>query len=391
MSGEQVDSEGGQELRTLLERDEGERDRIIVRASELAIAGNVVLAAFKAVVGALTGSIAIALDAVNNLSDALSSLITIIGTRLASRPADRRHPFGYGRVEYLSAIVIAAIVLAAGASSLKESVASILDPATPDYSATSLAIVAAAVVAKLLMGRHARSVGRRVSSDALVASGTDASMDAAISATTLAAAFVHLATGARLEGWLGALISVIIFKSGVSMLRETLSKVLGERVDAGVSRRVKEAVESVDGVRGAYDLLLSDYGPQRLQGSVHVEVDDRLAAPQIDALSRAIQSRAFERCGVILTTVGIYATNDSGSEALRDLREGVERIVWSHEHVAQMHGFYANEERHTALFDVIVDFDDPDRMGTYEAIRAECSEAYPDWSFTVGLDSDVSD
>lgn len=366
------------------------RDGTIVRTSVVGIAGNVVLAAFKAVVGLAAGSIAIVLDAVNNLSDALSSVITIVATKLAAKPADHEHPFGYGRIEYLSAVIISAIVMAAGVSSLRESILAVMDPATPDYTPVSLVIVAAAVVVKVVLGRYVKSVGERVNSGSLVASGTDAMSDAVLSAATLVAAFVYLAFGLKVEGILGVVIAVVIIKSGIDMLREALSQILGERVDSELSKGIKKCVEAEPGVNGAYDLTLSDFGPDRLQGSIHIEVNDTMDAAQIDGLTRRIQRDVFEQCGVIITTVGIYSTNTSDSKAVA-IRQRCAKIVWSHEHIVEMHGFYVDEGAKSVRFDVVVAFDAPDRRAIVDDIVRQCEQAYPGWQFMVVLDSDVSD
>ncbi|MBQ1791104.1 MAG: cation transporter, partial [Oscillospiraceae bacterium] len=170
----------------------GSREKTIIRTSIIGIVANVFLAAFKAAVGLMSHSIAIVLDAVNNISDAGSSLITIIGTKLAGMEPDKKHPFGYGRIEYLSAMIISVIVLYAGITSFVESVKKILHPETPDYTPVSLIIVAVAVVVKILLGRYVKRVGERVNSDSLINSGKDAMLDAVISASTLAAAVIFL-------------------------------------------------------------------------------------------------------------------------------------------------------------------------------------------------------
>lgn len=217
---------------------ETNRDKIIIRTSIIGILANVLLASFKAVIGVLTNSIAVTLDAVNNLSDAASSVITIVGTKLAGREPDRKHPFGYGRIEYLSAMIISIIVLYAGITSFTESVKKIIHPETPDYSTISLIIIAVAVVVKIVLGRYVKGVGEKVNSDSLVNSGEDATLDSIISASTLAAAAVYLLAGIRLEAWLGAIISVVIIKSGIEMLRDTLSEILGERADADLAKAI---------------------------------------------------------------------------------------------------------------------------------------------------------
>ena len=160
------------------------REKIIVRTSILGILANVVLAGFKAIIGIFSHSIAILLDSVNNLTDALSSVITIVGTKLAGKPADRQHPFGHGRAEYLSALVISVIILYVGITSLVESVKKILEPQIPDYTSHTFIIVGAAVIVKISLGLFVKSTGKRVNSDSLVASGQDALMDSVISIST---------------------------------------------------------------------------------------------------------------------------------------------------------------------------------------------------------------
>jgi len=366
------------------------RDRVIVRTSVIGILANVALAVFKAAVGILSHSIAIVLDAVNNLSDAASSVITIVGTRLAGRAPDRKHPFGYGRIEYLTATVISMIVLYAGVTSFVESVKKILHPEQPEYGAASLVIVAAGVAVKILLGRYVKGVGKRVDSASLVNSGEDATLDSIISASTLAAAVLYLSTSISLEAWLGAVISVIIIRSGVGMLRETLSRILGERADPELARAIKETVCSFPDVSGAYDLVLNDYGPDAFNGSVHIEVPDTCSAEQLDAMLREITMEVFRRHHVILTAIGVYSVNTHDDDAI-EAREKVRSIAFSQEHVLQMHGFYLNREKKTLRFDLVVSFDAPDRREVYRAVCEQVQAAYPDYTLEAALDTDFSD
>ena len=366
------------------------RDGLIVRTSLIGIAANVFLAAFKAAVGILAGSIAVVLDAVNNLSDAFSSLITIIGTKLASRKPDAKHPYGYGRIEYLSATLISVIVLYAGITSLTESVKKIINPEVPDYSAASLIIIAAGVIVKVLLGRYVKSVGEKVNSDSLINSGEDATLDSIISASTLAAALLFMWKGISLEAWLGAAISAVIIKSGCEMLSDMLSRMLGERVDGELSKEIKATVCEADGALGAYDLFLHDYGPDRMMGSVHVEVPDTMSADELDVMTRRIQKAVYEKHHVIMTAVGIYSRNTKNDEASK-IYENVRRIVSAYEHVLQIHGFYCSTQDRKIRFDVVVDFKAPDRNEVWQSVIKDVREAYPDYDIAVALDSDTSD
>lgn len=369
---------------------EASRDQIIVRTSIVGIAANVLLAAFKAAVGVLSNSIAIVLDAVNNLSDALSSVITIVGTKLAGKPADRKHPLGYGRIEYLSAMIISVIVLYAGISSFTESVRKIVHPEKADYSAYALIIVAVAVAVKILLGRYVKGVGVKVNSDSLINSGEDATLDSIISASTLAAAAIYITTGLSLEAWLGAVISVVIIKSGIEMLRDTLSQILGQRADSSLTRQIKEIITSFDGVNGAYDLILHDYGPDRYQGSVHIEVPDTWTADAIDRTERAVAAKVYRETGVLLTGIGIYSMNTKDDEAHR-MQNAVTRAVMGTEHVIQIHGFYVDMLQKQMRFDIIVDFAAEDRKAVYREAVDKVQALYPDYQLTVIMDSDISD
>lgn len=366
------------------------RDRTIIRTSIIGILANVLLAAFKAVVGLTSNSIAIVMDAVNNLSDAASSIITIVGAKLAGKEPDRKHPFGHGRAEYLSAMIIGVLVLYAGITAFVESVKVILHPETPDYSTASLLIVAVAVVVKVVLGRYVKHVGQQVNSDSLINSGEDATLDSVISASTLIAAALYLWLGISVEAWLGAVIAAIIIKSGYEMLQETLSKILGERADAQLARDIKRTVASHPMVHGVYDLVMHNYGPDAYHASVHIEVPDTMTALDIDQLIRAITIDVYQKHHVALTAVGVYAFNTQDLEAIA-VRGKVFKLVTENPYVLQMHGFYLNKAEKTLRFDFVVSFDAPDRRKVYEEVCAAVQQAYPDYQLQIAMDTDFSE
>ena len=356
------------------------REKEIIKVSIIGIIANIFLAAFKAAIGTLTNSIAITLDAVNNLSDVLSSIITIIGTRIAGRKPDKEHPLGHGRVEYLSAGLIAMIVLYAGITSLVESVKKIINPSEPEYTNIALIIVAVAVVVKLLLGSYVKSKGKKLNSDSLIASGEDARLDAVISASTVVAALIYIFSGISLEAYLAALISLVIIKAGYEMISETLSQIIGKRMDKEVIEKLKATVMEFDDVFGVYDVVLHNYGPDTLIGSLHIEVLDTYTAGELDELERKIMKAAYD----------VYARNSKDDRAKKDF-EKVRHLVMSHEYVLQMHGFYINYEEKIMNFDIILDFDSPDRNEEYMHILSDVQEAFPDFAIGITLDLDVSD
>ena len=366
------------------------REKTIVRTSIIGIVANVFLAAFKAVIGLAANSIAIVLDAVNNISDAGSSLITIIGTKLAGREPDKKHPFGYGRIEYLSAMIISVIVLYAGVTSFTESVKQIIHPETPDYSTLSLIIVGVAVVVKIVLGRYVKSIGKKVNSDSLVNSGEDATLDSVISASTLVAAAIFLIFGVSLEAWLGAVISLVIIKSGVEMLKDTISQILGEKNDPELAREIKKTVTSFPGVHGAYDLVLNNYGPDAWNGSIHIEVPDTYSADQLDRLLRNIQTTVYKEHQVILTAIGVYSMNTKDEEVIAAQKK-VREIVFAHPYVRQMHGFYLVKEPKTMRFDLVISFDAKDRRAAFAEAVADVQKAFPDYALQTAMDTDFAE
>jgi len=367
-----------------------DRQKIIVRTSIIGIIANIFLAGFKAAVGLLSNSISVVLDAVNNLSDALSSVITIIGAKLSGKPADKKHPLGYGRVEYFSALIIGAIVLYAGITSLVESVKKIIDPQTPDYSVISLIIIAVAVIVKIVLGLYVMKTGKKVNSDSLSASGKDALMDSIISASVLVAAIIYLIWKVSLEAYLGVIISFFIIKAGFEVLRDTVSQILGERVDPDLSRQIKEELCAHPLVDGAYDLLLHAYGPETYTGSVHIEVPHTLTAPELDSLERELTAKIFEKFNIVLTGISVYSINRSDPEIMQ-LHDAVKDYVLSVDNVLQMHGFRFDEESNTVTMDLVISFDEKDRHKLCSMITEQLKEQHPGMEFIITIDTDVSD
>lgn len=366
-----------------------DREKIIVRTSFIGIGANVLLAAFKAIVGLLSHSIAVVLDAVNNLSDALSSVITIIGAKLGAKQPNKKHPLGYGRVEYISSMLVAAIVLYAGITSLVESVKKIFHPEKADYSALTLVIIAVAIVVKLILGAYVKTQGEKVNSGALVASGSDALFDAVLSASVLASAVICLIWNISLEAYVGVIIACFIIKAGVEMMLETLDDIIGQRSDAEITASLRKLICEDEDVRGAYDIILFNYGPNKNYGTVHIELPDTMTVDDVDRITRRIQINVFQKTGVILTGVGVYSYNTTNDEAAK-IRNALQKAVLSNEWAMQMHGFYADTENKTLRYDVVVSFD-IDREQAQSILSELTHKMYPDYAASIVLDTDTSD
>ena len=364
------------------------RDQVIIRTSIIGILANLLLLAFKAFVGIVSNSIAVILDAVNNLSDALSSIITIVGAKLSGKLPDKQHPLGYGRIEYLSAMIVSGIVLYAGITSAVESVKKIIHPEKPDYSTVSLVIIAVAVVVKILLGRYVKAQGKKVNSGSLVASGSDALNDAILSGSVLASAVIFKLTGLSLEPFVGLVISVFIIKSGIEMMKETLDQILGMRADKEVTDRIKAILNEEPQVHGAYDLILHNYGPDRDLASVHIELPDTMTVREVDRLTRKLEAKVYRETGVILTGVGLYSYNTGNDEAARIQNDVRERVL-AHDWAVQFHGFYVDTGARQMQFDVVMSFDIQPKEGL-RILHEEIQRAYPGYSIAIAPDVDVS-
>lgn len=364
------------------------RGRIIVRTSVIGIVVNILLAAFKAAVGITANSIAVLLDAVNNLSDALSSVITVVGAKLAGRKPDKEHPFGHGRIEYLSAMIIAAIVFYAGLTSLWESGKKIIEPEAADYSALSLVIIAVAVIVKIVLGRYFKRQGQAAESGTLEASGADALFDAILSFSVLVSALIYLGTGISLEAYVGVVIAAFIIKSGIDMMRETLNDILGERPDPALVRKIKGLLASEPEIRGAYDLMMNNYGPGRNYASVHIELPDTMSVEEADRLTRHIHDKIFEATGVRLMGVSVYSYNTKDQGAI-PIRKAIYKIVMAHPYALQVHGFYVDRAKKEMRFDVVVRFGN-DLQAILKELHEEVQAAYPDYHILIDPDMDIS-
>ena len=366
-----------------------DRSSQIIRTSWIGIIANVLLAAFKAGVGILASSVAIVMDAVNNLSDALSSVITIIGTKLSQRPADRKHPFGFGRIEYFSAIIIAVIVLTAGITSLIESIKKIIEPTTPSYSTVTLIVIIVAIVVKLVLGQYVKKQGEKLKSDALIASGADALFDAVITLATLVSAGVMLLWNVSLDGILGALISLVIIKAGIEMLASPVNELLGAKISPELLSQIKREVAAFDGVKGVFDIILHNYGPDVQIGSLHINVLDTMDAHQIHGLTRRITEEMFDRHGIIMT-VGVYAVA-TGENQRAQLQQAVMQALAAHEHVVQVHGFYYFEDENRVSVDVVPDLSIHDDAAFIKELIATVQPLVPEHKVSVVIDHNYSE
>lgn len=363
------------------------RGKIIVKTSIIGILTNVFLAVFKAILGVFVNSIALILDAVNNLSDALSSIVTIIGEKFASKSPDKKHPMGYGRIEYLSSMVISALVLYAGITSLVECIKKIINPSQASYTRLSIFIIALAVIVKYILGKYVKKQGEKVNSSALIASGKDSMFDSILSFSVFVSAIIYIVFNISLEAYVGIIISIFMIKAGFEMIGSTIDDLIGHRADSNMVKTLKNIISREEVVIGVYDLALFNYGPNKYYASAHVELEDTMQVDQVDELTRKLQYEIYKKTGIILIALGIYSFNTKNKQA-SEIRNTVEKEILKNNWALQVHGFYADTRTKTMRFDVVLSFD----IKAEEAIKnikKEIKKLYPDYTIQIVADLDL--
>lgn len=364
------------------------RKKIILQTSIGGVLANVLLGVFKIIFGFLSGSFAIIADAVSNFTDALAFVVIIVGTVYSHKNPDRKHPYGYGRFEYMVTLIIAMIVLYAGAEALLETIRLIQQPHAEHYTVVTLTVIIVSIIVKILYGRYTQKQARLVNSISLHASGLEAIYHALISLLTLLAGVVNLLIGIRLDPLASGVIGIFIVAEGIHLLKNALNDLLGQKVSPETAGAIKRTILNFDDVYGAYDLHLHDYGLDRMIGSVHIEVPDTYTADQLDRLQRDITRKVFKEHQVFLTGIGIYSVNTKNDEMCH-LRDDIITMILAHPHVIDVHGFYVHPERKYVSLDVVISFDEKEPQQLFETIQQEVKEAYPMFDFHMGLDLDI--
>ena len=361
------------------------RHKKIIKISIFGIILNVVLVAVKSMIGLVTGSIAMVIDALNNLSDVLSAVITIVGTKLANKKPDKEHPYGHGRIEYLASIIIAILVLLAGLGALNESMNKIIHLTQANYSVISLILIG--IFVKLFFGTYVKKQGKELNSSSLIATGVDAIGDSLIATSTFIGGILSYIWNISIEGYIGIIISLMIIRTAMGILKTTLNQIIGVRADSDTTKKLKHLISSYDDVLGVYDLTLHNYGPNNIIGTVHIEVKDDMKAKDIHKLTRNIIIDIYKKLGITLT-IGIYASSET---KYNYIKEYLNEILKGYKEVLQLHAFYVDEEKNIVSFDLVFDFEEHNPNKIIEEIKNKLKEKYPKYEYIIILDKDYSD
>lgn len=317
---------------------------------------NVLLFLGKLLVGLSVGAVSVVADALNNLTDASSSVITLLGFRLASRPADRNHPYGHARYEYLSGLAVAAFILVIGAELVINSVSRIFSPAPVEISVVSLAVLLCATAVKLWMFFFYRTLGSKIGSTSLKAASIDSRNDVIATGAVLAGCIVNRVWDINIDGWVGLGVAVFIFISGIELAKETVSPLIGKRADPRLVERIGQIILSHDKILGIHDLLLHDYGPGQCFASVHVEMsadEDPLVCHDI---IDDIECDLLEQLNVHL--VIHYDPVVTDDREWNDLRCAVKEIVEQVDPALSIHDFrmVKGAEQTKLVFDLAIPY-----------------------------------
>ena len=367
--------------------DANERRKKIIGVSIIGIVANLLLGVLKAVLGLLSGSIALISDALNNITDSSSSLITIVGTKLAAKAPDKQHPFGHGRTEYLTSLLIGGIVFLTGFQSLISSVKAVFNKEDINTDITTVIIIIATIAAKILLGTFTENSGKKLNSTALIASGADAKNDAVVSVVTLISSILYMFAKISVDGIAGVIISVFILKTAYEVLSDTIKKLLGERVDGEIVRGIKDIVRNTEGVINCFDLILNDYGPDFYTGSINVEIEDDRSIGEMYPILHEAQTKIYNKYNVFLV-FGFYSV-DVDDERYIKIKSLLKNYKENERHIINYHGIVIDEKDKTIYCDITRDFDITSET-VIENVNRILKEEFSEYNIHVNIDTEFS-
>lgn len=365
-----------------------DRMKKVVTVSIVGVLVNVALGVIKIIVGNAANSVAVTSDAVNNFADSVSSIVTIITMIIVGKGATRKHPFGFGRVEYFSSIIISVLVLFTGGEFMVESIKHIIHPAATSYGNVALILLVIAILAKIFLGLYTRRQGKKANSPNLVASGQDALSDAILTGVTFIGALLSRFAHWNIDGWIGAIVSLFVLKSGLEILLDVVNKLLGDRPDAELGDMIMKEITATPGIVGAYDLILHNYGPNIFIGNVNVELDEQMSIREAYEIVKPLSVKIGDEYGVFMY-FGFYAVNTTDEEIM-EMNRNVKETLMKDPDVLQVHAFYVEKDKKFMSFDVVLDFNVKDQLTKEKAIQDTVHAMFPDYKVEMVFDKDYT-
>ncbi len=354
------------------------------------VAVNVMLSAVKFLLGILSGSLAITADAVNNLSDAAGSVMALISVRLAGKPDDREHPFGHGRMEYLGALAVGALIVVAGGKLLYEGIDGIFNPSTLTVGLPVLVLLPFSILAKLWLFFYYRFIARTIDSETLRAASKDSVSDVVATSAVLLSIVLHKLFGWRIDGYMSAVVALFVLKTGLNVCKSTVDRLLGEKPNPSMTRDIKQKLLAYDGILGVHDLVVHDYGPGRCIASVHAEVSahgDIVAVHEvIDRAERDLQNEL----GIAVTIhMDPTVTDDP---AVNDVHEKITAFLYGVDRRLTLHDFrmVPGQKKTSLVFDCLLPDGYTDKEGLERRLAAYAKELDPRYEVVVQFDTDFT-
>lgn len=363
-----------------------ERQRIITKTSIVGIIANLIIASIKILIGIVANSLAIVSEGVNNATDSASSFIMLIGTKLSTKKPDEDHPFGHGRIEYLTGLVIGIIILMTGIGLIRESIYSIMQPKGMSVNALAVGIIVFSAIAKYTLGEYTMRKGKSVESDALIAIGKDSKNDSFISIITIVSSLIFIFTGYSLDAYAGLIFSLVVLKAAYDTLKNTADDIIGRPGKEELARKIIAEIKATEGIYSVADMMLHSYGPERYSGSVNVEIAYDKTVGEVYEFLHDLQLRIMHEYDVTMV-FGIYAVDEDHPE-MRALRETIASFVREKEHVKSYHAVYLSKSSNKIYCDFIVDYD----LDDWDALRREfcefMAEKYPENSIELVIETE---
>ena len=361
-----------------------------VLASIVGIFCNVFLFAVKFVVGFILNSVSVTADAFNNLSDAGSSIISFVGVKMAEKPADRDHPFGHGRIEYIAALVVSFLVLEVGFTFLKDSIGKIRTPEALNFQTVSVAILIVSIAVKLWLGLFNRKLGERINSKVMMAVFTDSMGDVITTGATILSLIFFRLTGINIDGIVGVGVALVVMWAGVGIARDTLEPLIGEAIDPEVYKEIKSFVESYDGIEGTHDLLVHNYGPGRSMASIHAEVPNDVDIEQSHEIIDRIEREAAKKLGIFL--VIHMDPVEMKDQRVLQVRDRAVQILKELDPACSIHDFRMvhGENQINLIFDMVIpiEYDEEMRKELPQKLADRLKESDPRYECVITVEYD---
>lgn len=373
-------------LYKILKQDPETRQGVVMATSAVGIIVNVLLASIKVAIGVLANSIAVISEGINNATDSLSSVITMVGAKLSNKRPTKKHPFGYGRIEYITSLIIAGLIIATAVELLKSSIKLIIEPEDLTVNTLTLIIIAASALVKLWLAWYTIKKGKQVNSGILVAMGTDSRNDCIVSAVTIVSAVVFIVFRFSVDAYAGIITSLFIFKAGFDILKDTLANLLGQPVEKETADELYSIIRSTPGVLNAADMILHNYGPDRYSGSVNIEMDHQMTVEQLYSTIHKLQLDIMHQKGITMV-FGIYAVDRDHSE-IKQMRQQIANYVRGKEHVISYHALYLEPQTNVIYVDLVVDYELKDWNGLRTDFTEYMHGLYPDNKIELTIETE---